>query len=62
VKNQQKTNGNKETLDAITWLEQSEWIVDMRRNARLAHGRIRTIGDNAGGIEESPKSESKVFE
>jgi hypothetical protein len=40
VKNQWKTIGNKETLDAITWLEQGEWSVNMCHNARLAHSSI----------------------
>ena len=62
VKNQRKANGNEESLDAITWLEQGEWSVDMRRNTSLAHSSICTIGDNAGGIKESSKSESKALE
>jgi len=34
----------------------------MRHNARLAHSSICTIRDNAAGIKESAKTESKVFE
>jgi len=43
VKNQWKTIGNEETLDAITWLEQGKWSTDMLRKARLAHSSISTV-------------------
>jgi len=62
VKNQRKTIGNEETSDAITWLEQGEWSVNMHHNARLVHSSICTICDNAGVLKESAKSQSKVFE
>ena len=34
----------------------------MHHNARLAHNSICTIHNNAGGIKENTKTESKVFE
>ena len=53
--------GNEEKLDVINRHENTEQVVDICHNVRLAHSSISTIHDNADRITESPKSETKVF-
>ena len=50
-----------EKLDVISPLEEGERIVDIRRNVRFAHNRLRKIRDNAGRIKESPESKNKCL-
>jgi len=56
VKKWQKTIGIEKKLDIISWLEKGEWIVDICRHVRFAHGSQCTICDKGDRITESAKS------
>jgi hypothetical protein len=53
VENRRKTIITEEKLDVIYLLDKGEQIVDIRRNVRFAHNRLRKIHENAGRIKES---------
>jgi len=61
VKHWQKTVSIEKLLEAISWLEKGEWIVDTCHNVRTAHSCTHTICANADRIKESAKSRTKVF-
>ena len=61
VKNRWKTIGTEEKLDIISWLENSEQIVDICHNIKFTYSTIHTIRDNADRIRESVKSGTEVF-
>jgi hypothetical protein len=53
AENPRKTISTEEKLDVICSLEKRERIVDVRRNVRFAHNRLRTIRDNAVRSKET---------
>jgi hypothetical protein len=61
VKIRPKSVGAEEELHVIMRRGKGERIVDIFRNARLAHSSVHTIRHNADRVKECAKSETKVF-
>jgi hypothetical protein len=60
VKNQHETNSIEEKVH-VSRLGGGEVIIDMCRNARLAHNNVRTIHDNADRIKNRANSGNTEF-